>query len=209
MLGEGGERADEMNVHSFRIHPDGSITWVRWRANPPAQAPQRKSCEAKERQKKGEPSKRVQNSIERARKHHELHEKAVRFRCAAALRHWRQSWCGAEGASAASATLPRVSGDGLPGSATVSVMDADDASPSRASREVGVPMLPPQPKDRWGHRTRLCGWLRIAHDGRGGPTRRKAAAHVCAQHAQPTLGRHECHHVSATPLVDLCAEGST
>ena len=137
--------ADETNSYSFRLHADGSVTFVRWRANPPPQAPQRNSCEAKESQKKGEPSKRAQVSIERARKHQELHEKAARFRCTVALRHWRHSWCGAQGASAASQTPPCVSGDGLPRSAAVSAMDADDASPLRASRERSVQALPPQP----------------------------------------------------------------
>ena len=131
---QAAQLADETNSHSFRLHADGSVTFVRWRANPPPQAPQRNSCEAKERQKNGEPSKRAQVSNERARKHNELHEKAVLFRCTAAFRHWRQEWSAASCASAASQTHPRVSGDGLPRSATVSIMDADGASPSRAPR---------------------------------------------------------------------------
>ena len=147
---QAAQLADETNSHSFRLHADGSVTFVRWRANPPPQAPQRNSCEAKERQKNGEPSKRAQVSNERARKHNELHEKAVLFRCTAAFRHWRQEWSAASCASAASQTHPRVSGDGLPRSAAVSTMDADDASPLRASREVGVSMLPPQPMGRVG-----------------------------------------------------------
>ena len=85
--------AEELNLHSFRTHADVSVTWVRWRADPPAQGPQVKNPATQVNPQTGEPSKRVQNSIERARKHRELHEKAVRFRFTAALlRHWRQEW---------------------------------------------------------------------------------------------------------------------
>ena len=60
--------------------------------HPPPQAPQRNSCEAKESQKKGEPSKRAQVSIERARKHQELYTRkqrafAVRWLCGTGAIH--------------------------------------------------------------------------------------------------------------------------
>ena len=54
--------------------------------SPPPQAPQVQHCEATASRNVGGPSKRALRNAERARSHHERMEKAVRFRCACALR---------------------------------------------------------------------------------------------------------------------------
>ena len=132
---QAAQLAEEIDAYSFRTHPDGSVTWVRWRAKPPAKAPPQKGG--------GEPSRtnndgglsiRAQKRNERARRHRELHERAVRFRCTAALRHWHQDWCSAHSASAAPQSTTRTPGDGLLGPAA-RPQGAGGVSPSTTPRE--------------------------------------------------------------------------
>ena len=131
--------ASELGIHSFRTHPDGSITWVPYRRDPVAQAPQKKSCDDKASPKIGEPSNRALKSTERARKHRELMEKAANFRCAHALRHWRQATAlpaVSSGATAAPQPPSCDTGDGIPG-ASIASSASDSAIPSRRIHEDG------------------------------------------------------------------------
>ena len=130
--------ADEMNAHSFRVHADGTVTWTRWREEPPPQAEQRKKAvqpheagaSGSASQKNGKP-KRAEKKAERARKHHELTEKAVRFRCASAFRCWLRQTAPAKGASAAPQTNLCDTGDGVPGAGALRGT-RDSATPSTA-----------------------------------------------------------------------------
>ena len=138
-------------MYSFRTHADGSITWVPHRRDPPAQAPQRKNCEDEASPEIGEPSKRAQKSIERARKHRERMEKVARFRCACALRHWVHATAlHAVGSGASAAPQPRLreTGDGIPG-AVAACSDGDSAIPSRRINEGDA--APPQRDEAAAH----------------------------------------------------------
>ena len=128
---QAAQLADEMNLHSFRTHADGSVTWVRWREHPPPQAQQNKKCEGEARQKTGEPSKSALARAERARSHRARMQKAMVFRCATLLRHWQHATSRLSADSGAGAPPPtegRSPGDGPPGS-TTSPGGVDGASP--------------------------------------------------------------------------------
>ena len=131
--------AEELNLHSFRTHADGSVTWVRWRAVPPAQDPQEKIPASQANPQSGEPSKRAQKSRERARRHRELHEKAMLFRCAAVIRHLRQQVQMPGGAD--KATTPRLcdAGDGIP-AASITCDARDSAIPQARPHAASAPV---------------------------------------------------------------------
>ena len=57
--------ADELNVHSYRIHADGSITWTRWHDLKPAK-PESKDEGQDDSRASSEPSKRTLRSRRRA-----------------------------------------------------------------------------------------------------------------------------------------------
>ena len=139
--------ADELNLHSFRTHADGSVTWVRWREQPPAHTLHKNTGKDKvdPKNSSGEPSKRALKSIERARSFRKRMESAMKFRCSAALRRWKELLPGSNEMSAAQRTGSRGPGDGLPGSAARPV-GADGASPSRAPSEAkeAAPNVPKQ-----------------------------------------------------------------
>ena len=73
---------DELKMHSFRIHVDGTVTWtLRHERDAPARKP---ATDSQNR----EPSARTQKSRERAATHQALQEKAERTRAAFILRRW-------------------------------------------------------------------------------------------------------------------------
>ena len=142
--------ADEMNCYSFRAHVDGSVTFVRWRDQPPAQASkQRGTLEAKASQTtSGELSRSAQKRIERARSYRERMDKAMKFRCAIALRRWKELPPVSTDANAAQQHDLRGPGDGLPGPAS-RPMGAGGASPSTAPSEESA--AAPMPLLQIGH----------------------------------------------------------
>ena len=79
--------ANELNLHSFRIHVDGSVTWIRKLENPPSQP---ESRDEGARSQPSEQSKRKQRGRERAIAHHALQEKARAFRVRSILNSWRR-----------------------------------------------------------------------------------------------------------------------
>ena len=96
---QAAQLANELNLHSFRIHVDGTVTWVRWREDPPPQVQQESTCNGTANPKTGELSRRARKSNERERAHRELHEMMRRQRASAALQlyaggailhHWQR-----------------------------------------------------------------------------------------------------------------------
>jgi hypothetical protein len=149
---QAAQLANELNMYSFRVHVDGSTTWVPNRRDPPAQPPQKK-CEDKAGQHNGEPTKRAPKRIERAREHRERMEKAARFRCARALRCWARATAPRAASSGASATPQSHlddTGDGIPG-AVAACSDGDSAIPLRRIDEDDAAPLPAQPQGSLGY----------------------------------------------------------
>ena len=147
--------ADEMNVHSYRVHVDGTVTWVRWK--PPAQSvavAQKNNRVTTASSTDCDSSTRVSKRIERARTHHERMKKAAEFRCSHALRHALRHWSNASrqsGADAASQPPPRDAGDGVPASGSNA---RDSATPSMAHPRGGPAHLPQQQLVADGHTMR-------------------------------------------------------
>ena len=79
--------ADEMKMHSFRVHSDGSITWTRRLENQPSQ-PEPPSKGA--RSQPSELSTRQQRSRDRGIAHRALLDKAQNFRVRSFLNFWRR-----------------------------------------------------------------------------------------------------------------------
>ena len=129
--------AREENLHSFRIHVDGSITWTpKWTTT---------AAKPKQNERKGEtgsnsgtslkPS-RAEKSRERQAQFYALLEKAKKFRATAVLRWWaKAASIRQQPPPSSSSRGPRAPGDGLPDPALCAAVHAVGASPSRAPPE--------------------------------------------------------------------------
>ena len=127
-----------MQCFSFRTHPDGSVTWVRWRAFSPSQAPPQKCGGDAASQKDGMPTKGALKRIERYRSYRERMTKAVKFHCFCAmrcvLRYWKLLLSRRSDTDGTPQPTVRSPGDGPPGPA-LCPSGAGGASPSRAPSE--------------------------------------------------------------------------
>ena len=89
--------ADELNVHSFRVHTDGTVTWTRMHVKP-AQAKHRAKVNPTLSKATGstirEPSERQKRSNERAAAHQVLMDKAQAFRARSIIRWWANASAG-------------------------------------------------------------------------------------------------------------------
>ena len=83
--------ADELNVHSFRVHIDGTVTWTRMHEKLAQAKPRGKAKPAQGKETsstKREQSERQKRSNERAAAHNALMEKAQAFRAKAIFKWW-------------------------------------------------------------------------------------------------------------------------
>ena len=86
--------ANELNMHSFRIHVDGTVTWTLLHKNLVQAKPEAKDKPAMGEamgSRKHEPSKRELRSRERARSHAALMQKAQEFRARSIIRLWSRA----------------------------------------------------------------------------------------------------------------------
>ena len=86
--------ANELNMHSFRIHVDGTVTWTLLHENLVQAKPEAKDKPAMGEamgSRKHEPSKRELRSRERARSHAALMQKAQAFRARSIISFWRRA----------------------------------------------------------------------------------------------------------------------
>ena len=77
--------ANEVNMHSFTIHRDGSITWTPWRQSSPAIKNPGKTAAT------DAPSKRTLRARARAAQHAALTQQALDFRARCVLSFWRRA----------------------------------------------------------------------------------------------------------------------
>ena len=82
--------ADELNMHAFRIHVDGSVTWTPRCAHQASGQP-KPPGEGSAREKKREPSKRKQRGTNRAIAHRALLDKANAFLLQSLFRRWQRA----------------------------------------------------------------------------------------------------------------------
>ena len=80
--------ANELSMHSFRVHTDGTVTWTLKHENLVQPRPDPNSTGKATDSQTREPSKRTQRSRERAEAHRALHEKAQRLRATFFVRRW-------------------------------------------------------------------------------------------------------------------------
>ena len=136
---QAAQLADELNLYSFRTHVDGSVTWVRWRDQPPAQPQHKKKCDGEASRKNGEPSKSALARAERGRTYFERMSKAATFRCVHALRqavrHWSQQASRRHSASAAPTPQPGGPEVGISGAGNHA---GDSAIPLRRALDGGA-----------------------------------------------------------------------
>ena len=195
---QAAQLANELNLHSFRIHVDGTITWVRWREDPPPQVQQESTCNGTANPKTGELSRRARKSIERARAHRELHEKAARFRCAAAVRWWCNFASLAKGAREASVTRMSDSGDGVPDASTFGARDS--VTPSMARTNARAALMPQHGTVRISVPAVVagCGSPRTGVEGPSGIMPQSMCASVTVGACSPRAG---ARHGSSQPLL--------
>ena len=128
--------ADELNMHSFRIHADGTITWTpKWTTT--EEKPRQKSCQGATSSKSSTsltPS-RAEKSRARQTQFYTLLDKAQKFRAKAVLRWWSRDSARTIRPTPPPSTAPlasRALGDGPPDAAQCAVVHAAGASPLRA-----------------------------------------------------------------------------
>ena len=131
--------AHELNMHSFRIHGDGTVTWTpKW--TPTEAKPKQKSCVGNTGSKTSTsltPS-RAEKSRARQTQFYALLDKASKFRATAVLRWWAKDAGRSIRQRSPPSTAPlasRAPRDGLPDPAPCAAVHAVGASPSRAPPE--------------------------------------------------------------------------
>ena len=131
--------AQELNMHSFRIHADGTITWTpKWTTT--EEKPRQKSCQGATGSKSSTSltSSRAEKSRARQAQFYTLLDKAQKFRAKAVLRWWSRDSARTIRPTPPPSTAPlasRAPGDGLLDAAPCAAVHAADASPSRAPPE--------------------------------------------------------------------------
>ena len=141
--------AVETNMHSFRIHNDGSVTWTPKWTNTLAK-PKQQSCKGDTCSNTSTsltPS-RAEKSRARQTQYYALLDKATKFRAAAVLRWWANDSARDRRKTSSStvSSATRASGDGLPKPASVPTAGAGGASPLTAPcettpRQDGTPLV--------------------------------------------------------------------
>ena len=129
--------AHELDMHSFRIHRDGTVTWTpKW--TPTEAKPKQKSCVGNTGSKTSTsltPS-RAEKSRARQTQFYALLDKASKFRATAVLRWWaKDANIRHQPPPSSSSRGPRAPGDGLLDAAPCAAVHAADASPLRAPPE--------------------------------------------------------------------------
>ena len=129
--------AEDLNMHSVRIHGDGSVTWTPKWTNTSAK-PQHNSCKGDTGSNTSTSLTHAEKSRARQQEFYALLDKARRFRASAVLRWWSR-----DAARNIRQRLPpssssldaRAPGDGLRDPATCAAVHAVGVSPLRAPPE--------------------------------------------------------------------------
>ena len=85
-----GALANEMHMHSFRVHVDGTVTWT-LRHEISKESVPAKLDESKAEDSKHEPSLRKQRSAQRASAHRALMSRAQNFYAQLLIRRWARA----------------------------------------------------------------------------------------------------------------------